>query len=197
MKRLLVILTCISICFSLCGCGKTPEEETPKTETIELSLDNWESFFSIVCENEKQLDAQGNIDYIKVRYYLELLPEYENRVISLSGKAGIEYESVSHRITSVNKQDGTWIDEVSNDYSDKYSYVGESKPEDVSKQVELENKTLIGGVTTVSTSSKGIGTYTESGNVWIKDADNYDELWIFYPEEIQIVNLEGELIISS
>ena len=143
MRKILTLLIITVFTVFLCSCSNSnntnkPEPIEPKTETIDLTIDNWKSFFSIVCENENQLDAQGNIEYIYVRYYLELLPEYENRVISLSGNVGIEYESVSHRITNVNKQDGTWTDEVSNDYSDEYPHVGEYKPKDASIQVELE-----------------------------------------------------------
>ena len=37
----------------------------------------------------------------------------------------------------------------------------------------------------------------DGGPLFIKDADDYSNQWIYYPEEINIVRIEGEMVLNK
>ena len=162
----------------------------PETETVSITLDNWQEYFSFVDDYRYEYDAQGAITetYYGIRFQLK--EEYQDRLVSLNGTVGYEYEFVSHKITSIDKENGTFEDEVSDGGPEETVYEGESKSEELSSSVYI--------------CTADVYQYKESENMdyhggplFIKDADDYSNQWIYYPEEINIVRIEGEMVLNK
>lgn len=71
MKKILVLLVAMIMCFGLCACGE-------KTTTVEITNDNWEEYFEIVIEDDIEENAQGEaVEYWGKTAYLVLKDGYE------------------------------------------------------------------------------------------------------------------------
>ena len=163
----------------------------PETETVSITLDNWQEYFSFVDDYRYEYDAQGAITetYYGIRFQLK--EEYQNRLVSMNGTVGYEYDDyVPHKITSIDKESGSFEDEVSDGGPEETVYEGESTSEELSSSVYI--------------CTADVYQYKESENMdyhggplFIKDADDYSNQWIYYPEEINIVRIEGEMVLNK
>ena len=73
MKKALSMILALVLCLPLCACGK-------KTETVEITIDNWEQYFTISYVETWQENAFGEYDDLKVDAVLALKPEYIGRI---------------------------------------------------------------------------------------------------------------------
>lgn len=161
----------------------------PETETISITLDNWQEYFSLVDDYRYEYDAQGAITETYYYIFFQLKEEYQDRLISLNGIVGYEYgDYVPHKITSIDKENGSFEAEVSDSGPKETVYEGVSKSEELSSSVFICNATAY-----MERESESI----DGGPVLIKDADNYSSIWIYYPEEINIVRIEGEMVLNK
>ena len=165
----------------------------PETETISITLDNWQEYFSFVDDYRYEYDAQGAITetYYGIRFQLK--EEYQDRLVSLNGTVGYEYGVyVPHKITSIDKENGTFEDEISDGEPDDFGLGRFAEGE--SKSVELEPSIYIcDGIAYQKDENESI----DGGPLFIKDADDYSNQWIYYPEEINIVRIEGEMVLNK
>lgn len=160
----------------------------PDTETIPITLDNWSEYFSIEDEYTYTYDANGAVDTVEMYKYLKIKPEYEEKKVSLTGTIGYEYTSVWHAIIEVNKEDGSFKAKLTDDLP------YEEQDEETSKTEDLTSPMLISWSSTVA---KQGDTSTNGGEIEIKSADDWEKQWVSYPEEINIVRIEGELVLSK
>ena len=160
----------------------------PDTETIPITLDNWSEYFSIEDEYSYTYDANGAVDTVEMNKYLKIKPEYEEKQVSLTGTIGYEYTSVWHAITEINKEDGSFKAEPTDDLP------YEETDEETSRTEDLSSPMLISWS---STAAKQGGTGLSGGGIQIKSADDWEKQWVSYPEEINIVRIEGELVLSK
>ena len=159
----------------------------PMNETITITQDNWSTYFSIEDEYSYSYDAQGVIEEAQYHIYLRLKDEYKSRMISLSGIVGYEYDYVPHLITDINKEDGSIETEIADNAPGKEEFEHVSTTENLSSEIYLSS----GDVCTESGNTIGIALYID-----VKDAENMPEQWLYYPEEINIVRIEGELVLQ-
>ena len=161
----------------------------PETETVSITLDNWQEYFSFVDKYDYEYDAEGAITETFYSICFQLKEEYQDRVVSLNGTVGYEYgDYVPHKITSIDKENGSFEDEVSDSGPEETVYEGESK------SVELSSLVYICYARAYQESED---TSIHGGPVYIKDADDYWNKWIYYPEEINIVRIEGEMVLNK
>ncbi len=84
LKKIIALLLALTImCFSFVACNNNnPEEEnstneqTP-VESVELTLENWDTYFDFVEESFFTKDASGNTDALRFRHYYKLKSEYK------------------------------------------------------------------------------------------------------------------------
>ena len=190
----------------------------PETETISITLDNWQEYFSFVDDYRYEYDAQGAItetnyhiffqlkeDYryeydaqgaiTETNYHIffQLKEEYQDRLVSINGTVGYEYgDYVPHKVTSIDKENGSFEAEVSDGEPDDFGLGRFAEGE--SKSVELEPSIYIcDGIAYQKDENESI----DGGPLFIKDADDYSNQWIYYPEEINIVRIEGEMVLNK
>ena len=164
----------------------------PETETVSITLDNWQEYFSFVDKYDYVYDAEGAITETYYYIYFQLKEEYQDRLVSLNGNVGYEYEFVSHKITSIDKENGTFEDEVSD--SGLGGNLLESLREEASTSVGLSPSVNI-CMGDAYQESERYGTML--GPIYIRDSDYYTNQWIYYPEEINIVRIEGEMVLNK
>lgn len=160
----------------------------PDTETIPITLDNWSEYFSIEDEYSYKYDANGAVDTVEMIKYLKIKPEYEEKQVSLTGIIGYEYTSVWHVITETNKEDGSFKAELTDDLPYK------SPGEETSRTEDLTSPMIISWSSTVAEQSN---SSMSGGGIQIKNADDWEKQWVSYPEEINIVRIDGELVLSK
>ena len=160
----------------------------PETEKISITLDNWSEYFSIEDEYTYTYDANGAIDETSLRKVLKIKPEYEDKQVSLTGTIGYEYTPVWHAITEINKEDGSFIMEITDDRPNDFPDEETSKTEDLTYPMYISGS---------SVEAKQGDIARSSACVQIKNADDWEKQWVLYPEEISIVRIEGELVLSK
>ena len=162
----------------------------PETETVSITLDNWQEYFSFVDDYRYEYDAQGAITETYYDICFQLKEEYQDRLVSLNGTVGYEYEYVPHKITSIDKETGSFEVEESNGGPVDNYYEGnlESTSEELSSSVYICTAITYQEIEDMSHSGPAI---------LIKDADEYRNKWIYYPEEINIVRIEGEMVLNK
>ena len=173
-----------------------PEQQT---ETITLTLDNWETYYEIkenIHHETWNLDGQGNILYSLYDIDLALRPEYSDKLVSASGKVGYQYSYAPHRVTNIDKTTGLFeteliehgpADETVNQFSDQ------------GKASEMRDFDYTGGVVKLvdSWTCKEGDPYVTGTEVTIADADNVGTQYLYYPEEINIISINGELVLRK
>ncbi len=165
----------------------------PETETISITLDNWQEYFSFVDDYRYEYDAQGAITETNYHIFFQLKEEYQDRLVSINGTVGYEYgDYVPHKVTSIDKENGSFEAEVSDGEPDDFGLGRFAEGE--SKSVELEPSIYIcDGIAYQKDENESI----DGGPLFIKDADDYSNQWIYYPEEINIVRIEGEMVLNK
>ena len=165
----------------------------PETETISITLDNWQEYFSFVDDYRYEYDAQGAITETNYHIFFQLKEEYQDRLVSMNGTVGYEYgDYVPHKVTSIDKENGSFEAEVSDGEPDDFGLGRFAEGE--SKSVELEPSIYIcDGIAYQKDENESI----DGGPLFIKDADDYSNQWIYYPEEINIVRIEGEMVLNK
>ena len=165
----------------------------PETETISITLDNWQEYFSFVDDYRYEYDAQGAISETNYLILFQLKEEYQDRLVSMNGTVGYEYgDYVPHKVTSIDKENGSFEAEVSDGEPDDFGLGRFAEGE--SKSVELEPSIYIcDGIAYQKDENESI----DGGPLFIKDADDYSNQWIYYPEEINIVRIEGEMVLNK
>ena len=110
MKKTIALLLVLVLCLSLCACGK-------KTEAVEITIDNWEQYFTISYVDTWQKNSFGEYDDLKVDAVFALKPEYIGRIadkkdstmvvdFSCDGTvkgANIDFESQTYTIVNERK----------------------------------------------------------------------------------------------
>lgn len=161
----------------------------PETETVSITLDNWQEYFSFVDKYDYEYDAEGAITKTYCWICFQLKEEYQDRLVSINGTVGYEYgDYVPHKVTSIDKENGTFEAGVSDSGPKEIVYEGESKSEELTSSVYICDASAY-----MERESGSI----DGGPVLIKDADNYSSIWIYYPEEINIVRIEGEMVLNK
>ena len=173
-----------------------PEQQT---ETITLTLDNWETYYEMkenIHHETWNLDGQGNILYSLYDIDLALRPEYSDRLVSVSGKVGYQYSYAPHRVTYIDKTTGLFetelvehgpADETVNQFLNQ------------GKASEMKDIDYSGGVVKLvdSWTCKEGDPYVTGTEVTIADADNVGTQYLYYPEEINIISINGELVLRK
>lgn len=217
MKKLISILMVSTMFLSLSGCGaKYPDIEEklssgdyegaiqliinmmpePETEEIELTLDNWNDYYTIEEEKQFEKKADGSIKEIYSSYILKLKPEYEEKYIYSENpiNVGIEIEWNTYSVSIVDKYTGeyTLVDPIyedvgyysANELKDSmtdYSY------KDTSVMVELYESCFLESITFWKVSNEG----EVGGSLNIENFEDY-YVYAIVPS-FKIVNVNGTL----
>lgn len=82
MKRFIALLLAGIMCLALVACEKTPDiqDDTPSTEEtskdmVELTLDNFDTYFEFVEDPIFTKDSSGNVTHLRFRSYYKLKDE--------------------------------------------------------------------------------------------------------------------------
>ena len=218
MKKLISILMVSTMFLSLSGCGaKYPDIEEkltsgdyegaiqliidmmpePETEEIELTLDNWNEYYTIEEEKQFEKKADGSIKDMSISYCLKLKPEYEEKYYHSENpiNIGIEIEWNTYSVSSVDKNTGEYTlsdpvyvdvgyysasglkDEMTN-----YSYL------DTSVMEELYDSCYLESINFCNVSNSGNVSYMP---LHVEDFENY---YVFAQvPTFKIVNVSGTL----
>lgn len=87
MKKILAILLALVImCITFAACGDNADDETGKettenteqtsAETVELTAENFDTYFDFVEESFFTKDSEGNTDALRFRHYYKLKADY-------------------------------------------------------------------------------------------------------------------------
>lgn len=157
----------------------------PEAGTILITADNWSQYLSIEDEYSYTYDAQGMIDEVDGHKVLKMKPEYEGKLVSLTGTIGYEYTPAGHIITSIDKSSGSFEAEAADGGPSNNSEMV-SKTEDLHPDMAVAEMSF----------------YSVNGNevtfgISAKNFEEHEEHWVYYPEEINIVRIEGELVLSN
>ena len=161
------------------------------TETIQLTLENWSTYFS--KENEiRTIDKNANGEILDsvLEVELRLKPEYREKLLSISGEIGYECDRVPHIVTNIDKATGLFDTElVESGPIDEENYDSH-----ISTTKELD---YCRGVIQIDTARRG-GEYGRGGaNIIIYGADEVGIQYLYYPEDIRVIRVNGELILSK
>ncbi len=86
MKKIIaLLLTLILMCFSFVACDDSTNDDTKETETtvqipkdkVELTLENFDTYFDFVEESFFTKDSSGEVDSLRFRQYYKLKNEYK------------------------------------------------------------------------------------------------------------------------
>lgn len=165
----------------------------PSTETIPITLDNWATYFSQENEiNPLTKNGYGEIIESSFEVVLRLKPEYREKLVSLSGEIGYECVRVPHIVTNIDKATGFFDTELV-----------ESGPVDtedpicnVSTTHRLDYKR--GGIEIdIAKRADPHGLGLRGSNIIIYGAEEAGPQYLYYPEEINIIRINGELVLSK
>ncbi len=83
MKKLIALLLIAAACLSLVACSEGGNTETDgNTETVEITLDNWQEYFEIKFGANFIKNPFGEITSVESGMRIYLKPEYFNRLVS-------------------------------------------------------------------------------------------------------------------
>lgn len=84
MKKVFLVITILLIVFSICACGT-------KTETIEVTADNWQQYFEVQKLENWQTDEFGDTSALYIRYILSVKTDYIERIVLEKSDVAVEY----------------------------------------------------------------------------------------------------------
>ena len=73
MKKIICLLMLLFLCLSLCACGK-------KAETVEITTENWEEYFTLTYVDTWSKNEFGDFDDVKIDAILTLKPAYAEKM---------------------------------------------------------------------------------------------------------------------
>jgi hypothetical protein len=180
------------------------EQSEPDTEVVKINLENWSEYFSVEMRPTYRYDAMKNITEVSEYWYITLKPEYKEKLVSMSGDAGIEaaYEDEVYKIVSVDKATGAYETAVMDRDSLKAEYAeitgGMGGPDgpyfsdwEISSTYDLATDMPVMGPDVTALQSHT----TSGGSIRIKDAEEWTQ-YIKYPK-INVVRIEGELVLEK
>ena len=179
-------------------------KDEPETQVVKINMENWTEYFSVEVKTTYYYDAMKNIKEISESWYLSLKPEYKEKIVSISGDAGIEaaYEDEVRKIINIDKATGAYETRVMDEDSLRAEYaeikggiVGNDGPYFSDWEIS-STYDLAADMNIVSPDITALQSHvTSGGGIKIKDADDWTQ-YIRYPK-INIVRIEGELILSK
>ena len=164
----------------------------PATETISLTLENWSTYFS--RENViRPLNQNANGEIMEAAFdvYLVLKPEYVEKMISLSGEIGYECDLVPHIVTNIDKETGLFDTELIESGPADEEAIG--RRISTTKQLDYSR----GGIE-IANGIKGDEKLGLRGlDISIYYADEGNTQYLYYPEEINVIRFNGELVLNK
>ncbi len=123
MKKIIALLLAVVImCFSFVACsdktnddtnGNEATEQAPKNE-VELTLDNFDTYFEFIEESFFTKDSSGNYTQLRFRHYYKLRDEYKIDLEKSSIKLVYNYSASTKKVNiNYNNQTFTLGEEVS------------------------------------------------------------------------------------
>ena len=172
---------------------------SPQPQKIKITKENWKTYFTIERSFSHSIDAYGNIVREALQILLLLKPEYNEGFGSLKGTIGYEYKNVPHYISNINKSDGALDVEIKNsgpiEKFHKVHNIQNDPNEIVSTTKDLNSYLFLATADCIFGFEPDYSSYSEGAGIHIKDAEKYGEQWLYYPEEINIIRVDGELTI--
>ncbi len=74
MKKALALLLALVMCLSLAACGE-------KTQTVEITMDNWQEFFEIRLVEQWIEDDFGDVNFVEISPRFYIREEYRDKII--------------------------------------------------------------------------------------------------------------------
>lgn len=123
MKKIIALLLAVVImCFSFVACsdntnddtnGNEATEQAPKNE-VELTLDNFDTYFEFIEESFFTKDSSGNYTQLRFRHYYKLRDEYKIDLEKSSIKLVYNYSASTKKVNiNFNNQTFTLGEEIS------------------------------------------------------------------------------------
>lgn len=168
-------------------------EPLTETETIPLTLDNWDTYFTLDHEIEvgEGRDAYGNILESYYKVHLVLKPEYKEKLVSMTGEMGYECDNVTHVVTNIDKATGLFDTEIIESGPANGEVLAR---EHSSTTITLDNSE---GTWLIAVARAG-NDYSYGGiDVKILAADDIGNQYLYYPEELNVVRINGELVLRK
>ena len=111
------------------------------------------------------------------------------KMVSLTGEIGYEYTAAPHRLISINKTEGTVESELLSEGPEDDSYELQSIKDTLDTAVRLASCDYV-------RSKPGYvsGHYVA---IELEDFEDDNNNYLYYPEEIDIVRIEGELVLHN
>lgn len=165
----------------------------PSVEMIPLTLDNWSTYFStenVITHMER--DANGNIMSSKYEVDLVLKPEYKEKLVSISGEIGYECDYVPHIVTNIDKATGLFdIESVEKGPEGFDSFLRTH----ISQTMDIRYIMDMGRI--FIESSFTVRENMQTTDVIIANAEEIGDQYLYCPEEITIVRIDGEIVLEK
>ena len=107
MKKFLALILALTImCFSFVACSDnkdTGKDDNQKTEekmpeSVELTMENFDTYFEFVEESFFTKDKDGNLTQLRFRHYYKLKPEYNINLEESTVLLKYDYSAVTKKI---------------------------------------------------------------------------------------------------
>ena len=176
----------------------------PETQVVKIDMENWAEYFSVEVRPRYNYDAMKNIKEISEMWYLSLKPEYKEKLVSISGEAGVEaaYEEEVRKIINVDKDTGAYetkvmdMDSLKAEYAEITGNMGGSDGPYFNDWEISSTVDMAADMSIMDTDITALQPHTTSGgSIRIKDAEEWTQ-YIRYPK-INIVRIEGEMVLSK
>lgn len=166
------------------------------TETIPLTVDNWSTYFEVKgnpSHSTYDLDANGNIKRSVYQLDLQLKPEYAEKLVSVSGTVGYEYgDYVPHIVTNIDETTGSYETErVESGPGDEYVFHNT-----VSRSSQIDYTGKVSNIADSMVFAENGNTYGDI-SVTIYNSDQAGTQYIYYPEDINVISVDGELVLRK
>jgi PBP1b-binding outer membrane lipoprotein LpoB len=108
MKKILALILALTImCFSFVACSDNKEQtpdsqetttEEKKPESVELTMENFDTYFEFVEESFFTKDKNGNLTQLRFRHYYKLKPEYNVNLEKSTVLIKYDYSAVTKKV---------------------------------------------------------------------------------------------------
>ncbi len=106
MKKIIALILATVVCLSLVACGNNSGDDTPPTTEVtqitgpvEITTENFETYFEFVEESFFTKDASGNYAHLRFRHYYKLKDNYSIDETKSSIKLDYSYTQSTKGVT--------------------------------------------------------------------------------------------------
>lgn len=181
MKKILALLLAAVMCLSLVACGGKEQ----KTETIEITLENWQDYFEVKLAPTVYKNDFDEIDRCFAHHYVYLKSEYRDKLVEADVAFGWNSEGYGLGLFTYNLETG---DLSRSDFDYQSEFLGIHTDGTFSYKYNTETQKHYAKINT-----DGMGTLTNSVKVNGNIVTWEGNIW----EQVIITRVQGSITITD